>query len=223
MLQRVGKRELQKVVFDRLELPLTEAGFKLIRSKDKFIRRHQDREDIFLLTCLDAKPGLRLNPAVAVRFGEVEEIFHKVSDIEQKFQSESVTIGAPIGEVIGEGARSCSFVVDNLEEAASTSEKIDATFKDIALPYFERFSTLEAIDEDINQSPLERAINRGGLVWHRCATGLIVARLVDRPNYLELVQIYSEMLRNANGGRDLYRLEKLVSILYHVNSELRDR
>lgn len=61
----------------------------------------------------------------------------------------------------------------------------------MAVPYFETYDSLEAIDKALNEHPEEPCVhmlNERG----RCSRGLVVAKLVKRPNYDELLRIYDE-------------------------------
>lgn len=47
----------------------------------------------------------------------------------------------------------------------------------------------------------------------RCAHGLITAKLTGRPDYEELVRIYSERLRQTDKGFYLPKLQALIADL----------
>ena len=91
-------------------------------------------------------------------------------------------------------------------------------FRTFALPYFEKFVSLAAIDAELNDKPTERTPNRGS-PWLRCSTGLIVAKLVGRPNYQELIDIYTEVVSGNAKGFYLKRFQALVQSLEAVEAK----
>lgn len=87
---------LKKAFFTSLISPMRAEGFSLDAVKDTFRREDAEVVDMFQLVCLDGKPGLRIQPNVAVRVHCVEDIFHQTSGFEKKFQKDTPTIGAPL-------------------------------------------------------------------------------------------------------------------------------
>jgi len=75
-------------------------------------------------------------------------------------------------------------------------EVLKIYYKKIAKPYFERFATLEAFDDFINNPPFEYSpAYVGANTNERCMKGLIVAKLVRNPNYENIVAIYDELIK----------------------------
>ncbi|GGA39973.1 hypothetical protein GCM10010981_31540 [Dyella nitratireducens] len=54
---------------------------------------------------------------------------------------------------------------------------------------------------------------RGGPAWFRCSTGIIVAKLVERPNYEDLVSFHTGMMTKDNKGFYMKRFEALANSL----------
>lgn len=203
---------LKKAVVDALEPRLRERGFSLRKSKTWFVRRRGDATDKFQLVCLDAKPGLRLQPNVGMRIESVENIFHRTSRWEPEYQKDTPTLGAPIGALRGGTNSSCDILVEELADVPRAVVELERLFREVALPYYERFSDLCEIDRVLNDEPNARTPHRG-MNWLRCATGLIVARLVGRPNYDELVAVYRKTLETTDKGFYVSRFEDLVDSL----------
>lgn len=83
---------------------------------------------------------------------------------------------------------------------------------EFAIPYFNKFASVYAIDAELNSRPTERTPNRG-FPWLRCSTGIILAKLVGRPDYDTFVKIYSDVLTRSNEGFYLKRFEALLDSL----------
>ena len=128
--------------------------------------------------------------------------------------NETPTIGTSVGSVLFNSASQCEFPLASEYDVAPTSEALVNVFQEVALPYFERFSTLEAVDVELNESPLERTVNRA-LPWLRCSTGIIVAKLVGRAGYHNLVETYRGVLAKVDAFH-LPNYDALVSNLEHV-------
>jgi hypothetical protein len=209
---------LKVALFKYIRRQLVEYGFELNSARDKFTRRHSGITDHFQLVCRDAKPGYRIQPNVGVRIDPVERIFHQTSGFEPQYQDNTSTIGAPVGSLLSGSPRSCEFLMESEFQIASITGEIMRIFREVALPYFEHWSSLTAIDAELNDKPAERTPHRGGLAWFRCSTGIIVARLVDRPGYEQLAAFYLDVMIRDNKGFYLKRFEALLKSLESVEA-----
>jgi hypothetical protein len=88
------------------------------------------------------------------------------------------------------------------------SAKLLEVFQRIAQLYFERWSSLRAIDAELNTNPTAPTKLRP-LTWQRCSTGIIVARLVGRPNYEQLATVYTSEMKD----RDRFYLKYFLPLL----------
>jgi hypothetical protein len=94
---------------------------------------------------------------------------------------------------------------------ATATARIMAIFREKAVPYFAQFNSLAAVDSAINDQPSADCVDRDTTLL-RCSTGLIVAKLVGRDNYDELVSIYREVVR-SKASHFLPQLELLLGDL----------
>ena len=88
-------------------------------------------------------------------------------------------------------------------------------FLEVAVPYFERWASLEAIDIELNEDPTKRTVHKA-LAWFRCSTGIIVAKLVGRTDFDRLAASYLDIMREDNKGFYLKRFEVLLKSLETV-------
>jgi len=208
---------LKEMLLELLVPKLSEHGFKRQGSRESFLRQHADRVDVFQLVFLDGKPGWRIQPNVGVRFDNVENIFHHVSGFEPKYQGDTITVGAPLGVVLGSTARGCEFILESNAELASTAKQLIMSFEEIALPYFSNWSNIQTIDSALNDDPSLRVPHlRGGLAWFRCSTAIIIAKLTVRKDYNRLVSFYGDVMAVDNKGFYLKRFDSLTKYLENI-------
>lgn len=155
---------------------------------------------------------------MALRIERVEDIFHQTSRWDPKSQKETPTIGSEIGRILTGRSGDCEFLLDFSASIPRVATEIVEVFRKHALPYYEKFSSLREIDHALNDHPRHDTPHRIA-TWLRCATGLIVARLVGRPDYQRLVRIYTSQLRWCDKGFYLSRFLDLVKSLEAVKPE----
>ena len=207
---------LKRSLFESLRPDLAKHGFSLDAARDRFVRKRGGVTDLFQLVCLDGKPGYRIQPNTGVRIERVEEIFHQTSGFERKYQKGTPTVGAPVGALLsGTDPRACEFSLESGSEVVSVSEKLVGVFREFALSYFEHWGSLRAVDAELNDKPAERTVQRA-LAWFRCSTGIIVARLLNRPGYEQLAAFYTDVMARDNNGFYLKRFQSLLKSLESV-------
>jgi hypothetical protein len=206
---------LKTALFNSLCSELTKHEFSLKAAKDSFVRRRGEVTDLFQLVCLDGKPGYRIQPNTGVRIERIEELFHQTSGFEPKYQKDTPTMGSSVGILLNGDSRTCEFLLESEAEVAFVAEKIVGVFREFALPYFERWGSLQAIDAELNDKPAERTPQRA-LAWFRCSTGIIVARLLGRHDYEQLAAFYTDVMTRDNKGFYLKRFQALLKSLESV-------
>jgi hypothetical protein len=212
-----GEKQLKTALFESVHAAFKSSGFTFHASSDAFRRRHHGTVDIFQLVCLDGKPGWRVQPNVGVRVNRVEEIFHQKSGFEEKCQKGTPTIGSGVGNLLSGDNLACEFRLDLYGDITTVSERVVHVFHDFAVPYFQRFGCLSAIDSELNDAPSARTPQRA-VPWLRCSTGAIVAKLTGSPDYDRLVHIYTDIMKCANGGFYLERFESLLRALDSIQA-----
>jgi len=207
-----GDKQLKTALLESIRVELTGAGFISKTPKETFYRRYNGIVEVFQLVCLDGQSGWRIQPNVGIRIDCVEEIFHRTSGFDLKYQKDTPTIGNAIGAMVSGDNRACEYLLEKRSEVVSVTEKIVRVFHAFALPYFARFNSLAAIDAELNDKPTERTPQRV-VPWLRCATGVIVAKLTGRINYNQLVEIYTDVMSNSEKGFYFGRFQALVKSL----------
>jgi len=175
-------------------------GFERRPGTHEFIRRRNGITDRFSFTVKVTRvDDYRIQPSVGVRIERVEEIYHRTS----QFHEGTVTMGAPVGYLIGKNAskdvRDCEFVLASEPQIVLVAEQLMHIFRTVAIPYFQRWSSIAAIDAELNDHPERPTVHRG-MGNSRCSTGIIVAKLVGRRNYDQLADYYLKVMTKNNKG-----------------------
>ncbi|GJJ02531.1 hypothetical protein RugamoR64_30690 [Duganella rhizosphaerae] len=88
---------------------------------------------------------------------------------------------------------------------------VERVFHEFALPYFERYGSIEAIDQLLNTEPLLPTPHK--ILWDRYAIGLITAKLLGRANFEELACIARQRVALMNKGAFMPKIEALLVLL----------
>jgi hypothetical protein len=206
------KTEIKNGLLTKLASRLKPRGFVLIRRMDWFVRKGPSsliyRLDFY--GGYEKDKGYTVSPSVAIRIEEVEKIFHMVSGFEPKYQKDSPTIWPTIKDL--QGAKDgYEYELNSFEDIYPLAKTLFEIFEDIALPFLEKYSSITELDKLLNSNP-----ENGGSIFNttykRFYRDLIVARLAERENYKQIVEIYREHLSRID-IRYLRDFEKLVKIL----------
>jgi hypothetical protein len=203
-----------QLVFDLAATELKRHGFTPVASKKWFLRRRDRRTDLFQLNVLRYAPSWIICPCAAVRFDEVEDIFHRTSGFMPEFHKGTDTVGIEMWRDYGDEYR---IRINEPYQAQDVTDRVLQSFHDIADPYFAKFNGLKAVDSALNNHPTERCIDQIE-PFFRCTHGLIVAKLTARSNYDELVSTYRGIMEKYMGGPRLPEFESLVLDLRGMKS-----
>lgn len=210
-----GTSSLKAKLFARVGAKTAADGFGPARGRDFLVRKRDGATDYFYIICAESKSGYRVQPGAGVRLERVERLFHLTSGFERKAQLDTATMATTIGLLMGGTSRSCEFRLESESEVDVTATQLVDIFRDFGLPYFDRWSSLTSIDEELNEHPEKRTIHRA-LAWNRCSTGIIVAKLVGRANFKYLASYYHDVMATDNKGFYLSRFEALLSSLHDL-------
>jgi hypothetical protein len=94
-------------------------------------------------------------------------------------------------------------------------------YEEYAVPFFEKYNTIEAIDKLLNEHPTEKVIYLDDLGW-RIIKGLISAKLNSNPKYNELRDYYKSEVESKFQGYFMYeKCMKTIDFLdTHSQEEL---
>jgi hypothetical protein len=204
-----GFAAFRKEIVAALTPPLASRGFMWRAAQERFVRKGgAGVTHAWHVLITETVPYARLDVHLALRLDAVEEIFHRTSGYERKYQARTPTMGGALGMIANEPR-----IPILLHKAGGLQGAVDILLSPTMLNFYEewyaRFSQLAEIDRELNADPRRETPNRP-MPWLRCATGIIVASLVGRPDYEVLADAYSEILRAFSNGFYLPRFEALL-------------
>lgn len=164
-----------------------------------FVKQEGDIRFLFQIAMAAEHERLTCTPDVGVRSERIEDVFHRTSEFSPTDALNTATLGVNLKLL----TRSSKYdvVVSSAEDVHDAIQKLVQAFREVAIPYFSQFGSLKGIDAALNGSPSEQCVHMIN-ERARCSKGLIVAKLLHRPEYAELQQIYKE--RVAKSGRITY-------------------
>jgi hypothetical protein len=206
------KLELKNALFSRLIPMLDPFKFFLVRRMDWFVRKG-DSQLIYRLDFYDGQSkdtNYSVSPSLAVRIERVEQVFHKVSGFEPKYRKDSPTIWVSLND-LKKDQDEYEYVLDSFENLDALVRTLFILFKDVALPFLEENSSVQAINNLLNSEP-EADNNIYCIPEKRLFRGVIIAKLAKDVRYGEIAMIYREKVERYLPYR-LADFDKLLNIL----------
>jgi|SRR6218665_1400312 len=128
-----------------------------------------------------------------------------------------ITLGASISDYMNELNYRCHIkTIEDIKEWGKTIRKF---YEEYAVPFFEKYNTVEAVDKLLNENPTERVIYCDDLGW-RIIKGLISAKLNQNPKYDELRDYYKSEVESKFQGYFMYeKCMKTINFLDNHSQE----
>lgn len=194
-----------------LDAILEPHGFTWNKGRQAFVHVEEDRLQLFQFVETELNPAtIYLGLVAAVRFERVEEIFHRISGVPPDLQSRTITAGVDLWRIYGDEYRRQA--PSDWRARENECNRVAQAFLEQAIPYYSNFSSLTDLDREINAFPDKPCIHRV-LPWLRCTTGIIAAKLAQRPDYNRLKEVYTDQMAKSNKGFYLPRFNKLLEVL----------
>ncbi len=195
--------ELKGRIATNLSDQLLKDGFIYKKNMNEFKCTKGDYTYIFRLEIIAYSGKYFINVQLYISHKQIENILEKIvgksrhkltlgQDIDRIYSS-------PDGRKVNNNGN-LGIWLYNDEEIGFTIELLHSYFNEIAIHYFAKYRTLEAIDDIINNEPFSYCpAEVGGNFYERCMKGLIVAKLIGNSNYEKLEKIYDrEMITTMN-------------------------
>ncbi|MHA4810292.1 hypothetical protein ACX0G9_19420 [Flavitalea flava] len=195
---------------------LSKEGFVYKRAMNEFRCRKGDFTYIFNIEQVAWSNSYSLNVRLYISQKEIEDILERIIG-KLRYRK---TLGQELGRIYksqdGREVVNGDLVIwlRQDEDVESAIETLEWYYKDIAYPYFDRYNTLATIDDIINNPPFNHCpAHVGGNFDERFMKGLIVARLVDNPNYEKLAAIYDEAIKETMNAVSIENYHKVREYL----------
>jgi hypothetical protein len=193
-------KEIKENISLHLQEILSDDGFVYKKTRNEFSSTIKSFTYTFNIEQVAWSTSFSLGVRLYVSQKQIEFILEQIIGK----QRHKITMGGEIGRIyktpdgreIVNGDLSIWLRQDEDIEAAI--ESLKWYYEDIAKPYFKRYNNLNAIDDIMNNPPFEHCpAHVAGNFYERCMKGLIVARLVNNPDYEKLAAIYDEEIKGT--------------------------
>jgi hypothetical protein len=113
------------------------------------------------------------------------------------------------------------YKIKTLEDIKEWGIIVRKFYEDYAVPFFEKYNSVDAIDKLLNEKPTEKVIYLDDLGW-RIIKGLIAAKLNNNPKYNELRDYYRSEVESKFQGYFMYEkcLKTIDFLDKHSQEEL---
>ena len=195
----IKARDIEKLISSALKDMFSQDGFDYKKTFNQFERKKGDYTSIFNILITSWSSCYSIDVRLYLSQKQVENIYESIFG-----RSHRLTIGntidriyaSPDGIEIRNGNLTINIYFDEDVEAAI--ESLEKYYYTIAKHYFEKYQDLKAIDNIINNPPFDHnPADVGGMFTDRCIKGLIIARLVNNPNYEQLAVTYDESIKGT--------------------------
>ena len=209
----MNKQEIKNTFQASVADDLLQYGFKLNKQDSVFTRKTSYGWDKFHLTFYNRTSGWDVDFGMLIRISEVEKIYHAGSYFEKKYHSSTSTIGITVGTYLKDEESNTIFLDENsdINEFYAMTLRL---FKEVALPFFEKYNTIQELDKVINveegESIFPRKIYEGHL-------GIILAKLANNPKFNFFEQKYREYYKKDYGGFYLKEYEDVLKVVEKVH------
>jgi hypothetical protein len=197
-------RTLEHALQDALRPALGAAEFALVRSRSAFERNEGWRIVGFRPSANPNWPGVRIALWLPVRVPAVEEIFHRFSGYERRYQRGTYTVGAYLGEWLGD-EKAYTWELRELDEVDAVAAQIGACVEQAA-GYYASLADLGAVAAALNDAR--------PMYFELSSRALIAARLAGRDDFDALVARHREHLARHHG----FFLDRVDALLAHLRA-----
>lgn len=222
----MNKLDLLKKVMNIMESKMALYGFTKSFAQQKF-RKEKDKDFIIAYSLAITnrfnmkrnKSGVTIDPAIYVHNKLVEKVYAKVTTRDLDYITDLKTIGNTLADLIANPSGQYLIRNQRMElfyysesDIADIADRLIILFEDFVIPYFEKYATWEGLNSIFNNN-LEYNVVHCNIEPERSLRGLIVAKLIDRPDIENLIQIHGTRIKEK--GNENYQIEfrKLLGIL----------
>lgn len=133
------------------------------------------------------------------------------------FQESGFGIGFNIGNYFNE--LNYRYKIQTQEDIIEWGKIVRKFYEEYAVPFFEKYNSVDAIDKLLNENPTEKVIYLDDLGW-RIIKGLIAAKLNNNPKYNELQDYYKSEVESKFQGYFMYeKCMKTIEFLDNHSQE----
>lgn len=149
----------------------------------------------------------------------IQKVLYFIEEVINSNDNYGSTIGSSISDYFNE--LNYRYHIKTVEDIQKWGKIIRKFYEEYAVPFFEKYNTVAAIDKLLNEHPTEKVIYLDDLGW-RIIKGLIAAKLNNNPKYNELRDYYKSEVESKFQGYFMYeKCMKAITFLdTHSQEEL---
>lgn len=208
----MNSNQLKEDLLSKVEAELIKFDFKLKKSLCEFTEITSDGWNKYQLIFLIREDGWEINLGMLIRKNIVEDIYHRASYFDPKYHKTTPTIGITIEDYIRDGNQ-YRFDLRNVEDLNVCCSGIAKLFKEIALPFYDKYSSLDRIEKDINVKE-GKSIFSG--IKYEGNIGIILAKLTHNPEYELLKEKYLKYYSEKYDGFYLNEYIGIIKVLEEI-------
>lgn len=195
-------------LLSRCDKPMGEIGFRYVKSREAYVRKFGKGLQLLSLRALEVSGVPRVEVSVAVRFDEVEATYHRVLQTPAKYTKLTNTLWIPADALSGWPLEDCHLRLCEQPDVERASERVLTFVERFAEQYWSKHESLAEASAELNTRP-------ENLTPHcappaRAFYGLIVARLLGKPRWDELVAEHRDATSKIDRGFHDERLDRLI-------------
>jgi hypothetical protein len=208
----MNKQEIKNTFQSLVLNDLLKYGFKLNKQTSEFTQKTTYGWNKFRLIFYNRSSGWDVDFGMVIRLNEVEKIYHMGSYFEEKYHSSTPTIGIDIGTYLNDEDNN-RFFLDEDSDLNEFHIKTVKLFKEVALPFFEKYSTIQELDKAINVENGKSIFS--GLKFEG-SLGIILAGLSNNPKFSFFEQKYRDYYTRLAKGFYLKEYEDILKAVKNV-------
>lgn len=188
-------------------------GYEFKRTKNEFVTHTGECNFIYYLTFTNWSSHISITAYSFIRHIEIESTYGKLIGESWK---DNWTVGGEICSIkhTPDGKKQinedCTIRISNSNDIKTTMKTLEGYFLHISLPFFEKYHTIEKIDELYNEPPFdEMPVLVQRTLADQCMKGLIIAKIIKRKNYSQLVKTFDSLINSLDSKQSKEEYEKL--------------
>ena len=200
------KKQVQNLIYSCLTPVLSEEAFRLQKSEGGFVRPIAAGRQYVGVPLWDYNPVFEFSLVMGVRIEKVEDIVNRFSGSPAKYQSGTETATFQLDRFMRK--ETTTFRATSESELQTALSQLLPVIKNQIIPFLDEHQDLLSLAEEMNLNEIRKSVP--GAAY---AMGPVtVARLIDSPNFLAIVEGYRQRVSRLP-KTEMEKFEKLVQYL----------
>lgn len=202
-------------IYQKLEEFFSEKGFELLIDKKQFRKINYDSFQNVIFSISDSNGDVWIEVNFGIRNGQIENFTQQFLNNRVNFRADANTLVTNIGKFNGQ--KHFRFKVRDEFDLERVIDEIKDFFISKGFDFMVNASNIHEIDRILNEDPTKPCLFLYNQI-HRCFKGIVVAKLVNRTNFAELIDKYRDVLIFSASDEELLNFERMIGFLLHYNS-----